>query len=51
MDDVAYWRVQAADYRERADATKDAALHEELLELACICEEVAATIEERTPSG
>ncbi len=51
MEDVAYWRVQAAGFRDRAEKTADRALQDELLELAHICEEVAATIEERAPSG
>jgi len=51
MEDVAYWRIQAADFRHRAERTADPALQGELLELAVICEEVAETIEERAPSG
>jgi len=51
MEDVAYWRIQAAGFRDRAERTEDRALQNELLELAVICEEVAATIEERAPSG
>jgi hypothetical protein len=51
MDDADYWRDQAAKFRERAKTAEDPALHEELLDLAAVCEEVADTIEARTPSG
>jgi hypothetical protein len=51
MEDVAYWQQRAVDFRERAQTTTDPALHEELLDLAAVCEEVAATMEERASSG
>jgi hypothetical protein len=51
MEDAAYWRQQAVNFRERARRTADRALVDELSELAEVCEEVAATLEERAPSG
>jgi len=51
MEDVAYWQQRAQDFRARAETTSDPVLHEELLDLAAVCEEVAATMEERAPSG
>jgi hypothetical protein len=51
MIDADYWLEQAAKFRERAKTTKDPALHDELLDLAAVCEEVAETIESHSPSG
>jgi hypothetical protein len=51
MEDAAYWRQQAINFRERAQRTTDRALGDELLELAEVCEEVAASMEERAASG
>lgn len=51
MDDAAYWRQQAAKFRDRAQTTKDAEFCEELLELAAVCDEVAATIEDGATGG
>ena len=51
MDDAAFWRQQARTFRDRAEATNDASLHRELLELAEICEQVAAEIEDRATAG
>jgi hypothetical protein len=51
MEDAAYMREQAARYRELAEALDDPAASEELLELAKVCEHVAATIEDRAAAG
>lgn len=51
MEDAAYWRQQAINFRDRAQRTTDRALVEELRELAEVCEEVAAAMEERAASG
>ena len=51
MDDAAFWREQALKFRHRADTTTDAPLRLELVELAEICEEVAAEIEDRATAG
>ena len=51
MEDVAFWREQAAKFRDRAEASRDPARSAELMELAEICEEVACEIEDRAPAG
>jgi hypothetical protein len=51
MDDVSFWREQAAKFRDRAATTTDAALCAELRELAAICDEVAEEIEDRATAG
>jgi len=51
MIETDYWRDRAARYRELAQTAQDPALHEEYLELAKACDEVAADVEERMPSG
>jgi hypothetical protein len=51
MDDAAYWRQQATKFRDRAETTKHPELHEELLELAAVCDEVATTIEDGATDG
>jgi hypothetical protein len=51
MEDAAFWREQGAKFRRRAESSGDAALRAELAELAEICEEVAAEIEDRAPAG
>ncbi|HWI26053.1 MAG TPA: hypothetical protein VN668_03735 [Stellaceae bacterium] len=51
MEDAAFWREQGAKFRHRAETSDDAALKSELVELAEICEEVAAEIEDRAPAG
>ncbi len=51
MEDVVFWREQAAQFRERAETTKDPSLSQELRELAEICEEVASEIEDHAPAG
>jgi hypothetical protein len=51
MQFVAYWRDQAARYRQLAEL-EDSVLEEpELLDLAALCEEVADSVEDRQPSG
>jgi predicted kinase len=51
MEDAAFWREQGARFRDRARTVTDNTLTAELLELAAICEEVAESIEDRTPAG
>jgi len=51
MDDAAFWREQAVKFRVRAEAAGDAELYAELEELAAICEQVAAEIEDRATAG
>lgn len=51
MEDAAFWREQGAKFRQHAETTADASLSAELLELAEICEEVAAEIEDRAAAG
>lgn len=51
MEDAAFWRDQGAKFRRRAETTSDPTLKAELAELADICEEVAAEIEDRAPAG
>jgi len=51
MEYASYMREQAAKYRELAETFEDAAVHEELLELALTCEQIAAEIEDRDAAG
>ena len=51
MDEADYWREQATHYKERARMTTDRRLHDELLDLGAVCEDVAASIEEHTPGS
>lgn len=51
MLDAEFWRDQADKFTARALRTKDPQLHDELEELAQICEQVAARIAEHLPSG
>ncbi len=51
MEDAAFWREQGAKFRRRAETSGDPALKAELVELAEICDEVAAEIEDRAPAG
>ena len=51
MQDAEYWREQAARLRERAETTTNPSRREECLELAEVCEEVAETMETRSPGG
>jgi hypothetical protein len=51
MEDAAYWRQQAINFRERARRVVDRDLVDELCELADVCDEVAASMEERAASG
>ncbi len=50
MEDATYWRDQAAKFRDSA-AKADSSLERELLELAAICEQVAAELEDRCTAG
>jgi hypothetical protein len=51
MEEAAFWREQGVKFRRRAETKDDPALKAELAELAEICEEVAAEIEDRAPAG
>jgi hypothetical protein len=51
MEDVAYWRDQAAKFRQDAERTKDASLEREYRELALVCEQVAGEMEDRLTAG
>ena len=55
MEYAAYMREQAEKYRKLAERLSqnlgDANTHHELLELAETCDNVAATIEERSTGG
>jgi hypothetical protein len=51
MEEAAFWREQGVKFRRRAETDQNPALKAELAELAEICEEVAAEIEDRAPAG
>lgn len=51
MEDVVFWRLEAAKFRDDAEAAEDAPQAQELRELAAVCEQVAAEIEDRAPAG
>jgi hypothetical protein len=51
MLDVDFWLEQADKFTARALQTKDPQLHQELEELAAVCEAVAEKIAEHAPSG
>ncbi|HZB91396.1 MAG TPA: hypothetical protein VE397_08150 [Stellaceae bacterium] len=51
MEDAAFWRAQSAKFRQHAETTGDPSLKAELSELAEICDDVAAEIEDRAPAG
>ena len=51
MEYAAYMREQAAKYRELAEQLDDPAVHDELLELAETCEQVACRVEDRAAAG
>jgi hypothetical protein len=51
MEYAAYLREQAEKYRELAEAAEDGGVRRELLELATVCEQVAASIEDRAAAG
>jgi hypothetical protein len=51
MDDAAFWRQQALSFRDRAEVADDTSLYRELIDLAEICEQVAAEIEDRATAG
>jgi hypothetical protein len=44
-------RDQAADFRRLAEMTNDAGVKTEMLELAPICDEIAAEMEDDLPGG
>lgn len=49
--DTTYWHDEADKFRERAATTGDRSLAQELIELAEICEQVAADLEDRALAG
>ena len=51
MSETDYWWDQAARYRELAQEAHYHELRREYLDLAATCDEVAADIEARMPSG
>ena len=51
MQDVVFWRRQAALFRDEAETKTDASQSRELRELAETCEQVAAEIEDHMPAG
>jgi len=51
MLDADFWWEQAKTFSARAEITDDALLKSELLELAAICESVAAKIAQHAPGG
>ena len=51
MLDAEFWLDQADKFTQRALQTGDPRLHDELEELADICEQVAMKIAEHLPSG
>jgi hypothetical protein len=46
-----YLRDEADEYRRRAEKTKETAVKQELLDLAAVCEDVAARVEDELASG
>ena len=51
MEYAAYLREQADKYRELAEEAEDRGIRRELLDLAAVCEHVAAAIEDRAAAG
>ena len=51
MLDADFWLEQAKAFSARAENSEDSGLQTELLELASICETVAARIEQHAPGG
>jgi hypothetical protein len=51
MTEATYWWEEATKFKQQAQVTDDHAERESLLELAEVCVEVAATIEERICGG
>jgi hypothetical protein len=51
MEYAAYLREQAEKYRELADTAEDRGVRREMLDLASVCEQVAASIEDRAAAG
>ena len=51
MHNSDYYREEAAKYRELAEMAKDAAMKQELLELAEACEGIADKIDDLPASG
>jgi hypothetical protein len=51
MTEATYWWEEATKFKQQAQATEDHAEREDLLELAEVCVEVAATIEEHSSGG
>ena len=51
MEYAAYLREQAEKYRELAETAEERSVRRELLDLALVCEQVAAGIEDRAAAG
>jgi hypothetical protein len=51
MHNSDYYREEAVKYRELAEMAKDAAMKQELLELAAACEGIADNIDDLRASG
>ena len=51
MIEAFYWWDEAAKFKEQARAIEDPRQQQEFLELAGICEDVAAEAEERATGG
>lgn len=51
VTEALYWWEEATRLRQQAQAAEDQAERQDLLELAEVCVEVAATIEERVCGG
>ena len=51
MTEALYWWEEVTKFKQQAQVTQDQAARDDLLELAEVCVEVAATIEERICGG
>ncbi len=51
MIDALYWWDEAVKFKESARAAEDELTQQEFIELAEICEDVAAKLEERATGG
>jgi hypothetical protein len=48
---AAYLREQAEKYREMAETSPDPELRKEFMDLAAVCEQAAANVEDRAVGG
>ncbi len=51
MIEALYWWDEATKFIEQAQATDDPQQRAELIELACLCENLAVAVEERGSPG